>query len=247
MWTDAVSGFAHVGLEELDQLSLMNRTDTKYIFHERVLEDLLLKLQPYYRMLEIRQQRMMKYHSVYFDTPGHFLYHCHHNGKRARYKVRLRDYLVSDISFFEIKKKNNKNQTRKKRMQVPFRTADMGEDTAAFVTRHTPLFPAELGTSLENTFTRMTLAGFETQERITIDTEMSYDLAGLKKELPGLVIAEVKRSGHGGNSPVTRVLHELGVMPGGFSKYCMGIVTMQDGVKYNRFKPKINQLKKILL
>ena len=42
----------------------------------------------------------------------------HQNKKLNRYKIRQREYLISDISFFEIKFKSNKGRTIKKRIKT---------------------------------------------------------------------------------------------------------------------------------
>jgi len=40
-------------------------------------------------------------------------------------------------------------------------------------------------------------------------------------------------------------LRELGVRPGGFSKYCMGVSLLVPGVKHNRFKPRLRRIDRL--
>lgn len=241
-----IKDFRPVSLKELESLSLMNRVDTKYLFRIDDLEEFLEHMKAEYRVLEISQSRIMPYCSTYFDTPDYFLYRCHHNGVRSRYKVRLRDYLVSDRSFFEIKRKTNKDKTKKKRIEVPFQTSEFSAATLDFLQNNSPLEGTQLVKTLENSFSRITLAGFETHERVTIDINVNFKIDAKKMDMNRLVIAEVKRSGNQNNSPVLNVLREMRIPVCGFSKYCMGIVSMVDGVKYNNFKPKLRNINKIL-
>lgn len=241
-----IGSFRPVSLKELDSLSLMNRTDTKFLFRADRLTDFLTELLPYYQMLEIDGTRVMPYKSAYFDTPDYFLYRCHHNGVRSRYKVRLRDYLISDRSFFEIKRKTNKNKTKKKRIEVPYQTQEIAPSSQIFLNENSPLGGCTLVKTLENSFSRLTLAGFDTHERLTIDLDVCFRVNDHNLDMSRLVIAEVKQSGHSASTPVMKVLHGLEIRPGSFSKYCMGIVSMVEGVKYNNFKPKLHIVNKLL-
>lgn len=241
-----IKGFQPVTLEALDSLSLMNRTDTKCVFHERYLPEILAKVASNYKVLEINHERIMPYHSTYFDTPEYFLYLSHHNGARPRFKVRLRDYLISDCSFFEVKRKTNKERTKKKRMEVPFRVQTISDESRNFLKLHSPLGDATLIKTLENSFSRITLAGFASNERVTLDIDMSYRTKRNELSMAGLVIAEIKRGSASASSPMLQTLHEMHICATGFSKYCMGIVSLVEGVKYNNFKPKLLTVKKIL-
>jgi hypothetical protein len=42
---------------------------------------------------------------LYFDTDSKRFYHDHHNGKVKRTKIRMRNYVESNLTFLEIKKK----------------------------------------------------------------------------------------------------------------------------------------------
>lgn len=108
--------FNNINLEDLNQVKLLNRKDTKYIFHENNLPNLLNKLSSSFKILEINNKRKFFYESIYFDTDDFMFYNQHHNEKRSRFKVRFRKYDATNNVFFEIKKKNNKNRTIKKRI-----------------------------------------------------------------------------------------------------------------------------------
>jgi hypothetical protein len=241
-----VQEFQPVTLEALDALSLMNRTDSKCVFHAKYLPEVLARVASHYLVLEINNQRLMPYRSTYFDTPDYLLYLRHHNGARPRYKVRLRDYLVSDRSFFEIKRKTNTDKTKKKRIEVPFHTQIINEECQKFLELNSPLGNMNLRSTLENSFSRITLAGFASNERVTLDVDMTYRTKRNELSMAGLVIAEIKQGSASKNSPMLQTLHDMHLTAAGFSKYCIGLVSLVEGLKYNNFKPKLLTIKKIL-
>ena len=58
-------------------------------------------------------------------------------------------------------------------------------------------------------------------------------------------IVELKRDGLC-YSPVLEMLRQLRIFPHGFSKYCMGSALTNDGLRVNRFKPKLIDVRKII-
>ena len=63
-----ISDFEHISLAQMDGVKLMNRTDTKYTFSYSKLNLLLKKMQPFYKILEINNQLIHSYKSLYYDT-----------------------------------------------------------------------------------------------------------------------------------------------------------------------------------
>jgi len=100
----------------MDRVALMDRIDSKYIFNIHELPGFLEKLRPYYAVLDINEQEIFSYESLYFDTPNFDLYRFHHRGKLNRFKFRIRKYVESNLLFFEVKFKNNKGRTYKSRI-----------------------------------------------------------------------------------------------------------------------------------
>lgn len=109
-----------IQLEEMEQVKLMNRTDTKYWFHFKHLQELLQEIKNDYFVLEINQKSELPYSTTYYDTLNNSMFLEHHNGKLNRYKVRRRSYVSSEICFLEMKFKNNKGRTIKKRISSGF-------------------------------------------------------------------------------------------------------------------------------
>ena len=113
-----VADFLPISLDEMDDVKLMSRTDTKFAFKANKMPLLLQKLLPFYRVLAIDGKLIHDYKSLYYDTDNRKFYLDHHNGRVNRNKIRFREYVGSKLTFLEIKRKNNKGKTIKKRMKV---------------------------------------------------------------------------------------------------------------------------------
>ena len=107
-----------LSLADLEKVKLLDRQDTKYVFNQVQLPLVLDKIKPFYRILEISNDLVFTYDTTYFDTDNFLFYYQHHNENRNRFKVRFRKYSSNSNTFFEIKIKNNKNRTVKKRLMV---------------------------------------------------------------------------------------------------------------------------------
>ena len=103
-----ISAFEPISLKEMDRVKLMNRKDTKFIFNEEKLPELLEALKDNYNILEISNKRESLYKTMYFDTDDFKFYTQHHNGKLNRHKVRYRQYADVDTTYLEVKFKSNK-------------------------------------------------------------------------------------------------------------------------------------------
>lgn len=92
---DILSKFSPIAIAQMDEVKLLNRTDTKYILSVEQLENILPQLTKDYTCLEVENTRMSSYKTLYFDTNERMFYHHHHNGKPNRYKVRMRQYFAA--------------------------------------------------------------------------------------------------------------------------------------------------------
>ena len=236
------ANFDTIELSEMDKVSLMNRKDTKYWFHKDLLPELLEAIKDSYYVLAIDGERQMPYKTEYFDTPLNQMYVAHHNGKLNRCKVRKRSYLLNGKSFLEIKFKNNKNRTIKKRMSVPVNQNEFSPQEGAFIQKYTPYSADILYTSLSNKFKRITLVNKNFNERCTIDTGLFFENTTTQKKLSDLVIVEIKSDGSANHSPLAIYLQEHHIKASGFSKYCMGRSLLEKDLKKNAFKPKLRIL-----
>ncbi|MDA8626342.1 polyphosphate polymerase domain-containing protein, partial [Flavobacteriaceae bacterium] len=210
--------FDKTTLAEMNSVSLMKRVDTKFILKESQLLEVLSKLYDDYKILEIDQERLMKYSTLYFDSENKKCFKDHHNGKLNRYKIRMRKYLVSDICFLEIKKKNNLGITNKIRRQIKDFETNLTTESKEFITESN-INNLLLEPSLYNNFSRMTLVNKNEPERITIDVDLSFSFRNDKKKFDKLVVVEIKQEGKRLNTTINRALKSMSILPTNFSKY----------------------------
>lgn len=242
---DELQKFEPITLAEMDGVSLMDRTDTKFVFELEVLPKLLEAVQPYYKSLEIKGNRFANYKTDYFDTLDYYMYIAHQNGKQNRYKVRYREYVGSDLSFLEVKFKTNKGKTQKSRIKAWVDIDNFQEEDAKFLTEVTPFTIDNLKHVLTNEFSRITLVSRTDKERLTIDFSLSFTKDETAKHLDNLVIAEVKQEKVNRDSKVMQVLKEFGIRQASFSKYASGCALLNPQLKYNKFKSNMLYLNSI--
>lgn len=229
--------YAPISLGEMANVSLQNRTDTKFVMHTSTLLAALSQLPNDYRVLVIGETRLNHYQTLYFDTADFDLYQRHHAGALNRYKVRSRAYLDSNLAFFEVKHKTNKKRTVKERLQTAELMTRVNRETAVFLQTHYPYEPGALLPVLGNSFTRITLVSRHRPERLTLDFDLAFYRGEQQLALPSLAIAEVKREGFTQTSDFVQQMRVLGVQPIGFSKYCLGVSALYPQLKRNNFKP----------
>ena len=238
--------FEPIGLNEMDEVKLMNRVETKYVFSAAKLPYLLSLLSGSYKVLEIENNRTFPYHTTYLDTSDLLFYTQHVRGKLSRHKVRYRRYESTGISFLEIKKKTNKNRTIKKRIESILTTNSPDEKAAAFIEEYLPYCSLDLRPVLTNGFTRITLVGTEFKERITLDYEITFSAPDEKNAgLPYLAVAEIKSERSSSQSPFVISMKKIGIRPGRFSKYCIGSSLIRNIPRINTLKPNLLLLNKI--
>ncbi|NCP84736.1 MAG: polyphosphate polymerase domain-containing protein [Bacteroidetes bacterium] len=236
--------FPTISLSQMKGVELMRRTDTKYILDENKLNSVLKTIYEKYFILEIQDQRLMTYKSLYFDTDSNDFYHNHHNGKLNRTKIRMRYYVESELTYFEIKQKDSKGKTNKSRLRIERIDIDLSKNAKEFVTKKTgktyQLYPF-----LWNHFNRFTLVSKTEKERVTIDLNLSYNFEESAKSFNKLVIIEVKQERFNRNSIIVQELKSQGIQPFGFSKYCLGMLSLHNELKYNAFKSKLLKINKL--
>jgi hypothetical protein len=239
-----LSSFDKISLDEMNGVSLMKRVDTKFILSESQLLKVFSKIQKDYKVLEIDNERLMQYSTLYFDTQNKKCFKEHHNGKLNRYKIRMRKYLVSDLCFLEVKKKNNLGVTNKTRRQIKDFETILSSDSKEFI-YNSQINDLLLEPALYNNFNRITLVNKNYPERVTIDTNLSFKSANKEKIFDNLVVIEIKQEGKRLNTVMNKALKLMSILPTNFSKYCLGITNTFDNIKSNRFKEinlKINKL-----
>ena len=241
-----LSHFNFISLDDLKKVRLLDRKDTKFVFNKSKLPVLLDKIKSSYQVLNIEGVRNFTYENTYFDTDDFLFYQQHHNEKRNRFKVRFRKYSTTEDCYFEIKMKNNKNRTIKNRMQVDEMNNILGNTENQLIEKITGLPPENLKPKISIQFSRITLADNEYNERLTIDTGLSVKNGKNSMIFDQLVISEIKQKKYNPKSDYIQTLRNLKIPEMRFSKYCMGMLHVYKKIKYNRFKPKLIQINKIL-
>lgn len=235
--------FEPIYLEQIKEVELMNRVDTKFIVSRKLFNEILPELAIDYKVLEVEGTRLSAYRTQYFDTVGYNLFLDHHNGKELRYKVRIRKYVESAILFLEVKKKY-KGRTIKRRISIADFEKELTTGSKEFI-RAVAEKEVDLEQKLYNMFSRITLISKSSKERLTIDLNLSYTDEISEKTFDHVVIAELKQERFDTNSPFYRLMKKNYVRPSGFSKYCIGAISLNAALKYNNFKEKLLLMDKL--
>ena len=244
---NSLSSLEPISLDAIESVRLMNRIETKYLFSITKLEDLINVLVGKYRILEIEKLRANPYLTTYMDTPDYFFYNQHVRGELERHKIRYRKYESTGTSYLEIKKKTNKRRTIKRRIINNLIPGSFDGPAVNFIRQYLPVTSFLIKPVLISRFTRVTVIGLETKERITVDYNISFSEfeGGGQVGIPFLVIAELKNSVDSRRSPFNNLIKNLNIYPTGFSKYCIGNAILNDLLKKNMMKPKLLLLNKI--
>jgi len=235
-----------VGLEELNEAAeLLTRTDRKYLLDAKAAGELLSALPEPARVLEITSRRCFAYDSVYFDSAGLESYHLASGGRRRRYKVRVRTYEDSGLSFLEVKTRGSRSTTVKERLPyssanrfqlTPEAVAYVQERLADCIGRGAPL---PLEPVLQTRYDRITLFLPCSRGRVTVDTGARWrSLRGQTSHGPwlhlcGKAIVETKSGSTAG--PVDRWLWRNGVRPSRVSKFGTGMAALNPELPANRW------------
>ena len=239
--------FPTVSLEEMEKVRLMNRIDTKYVADIRKIEELLrIAASSGYRIQEIDGRTNMPYYTRYYDTEDVQMFYQHHRGKKNRQKIRVRRYEGSATPpFIEIKTKNNKGRTRKKRVAMD----DDRELTPYFdfLNGNSEYDASSLIPHIENHFYRITLVNPDMTERVTIDSNLEFHnlVTDRRVNLDKIGIIEWKRDGRNCTSELDSILKDLRIHQSGFSKYCIGMAVTNPELRQNRLKKKLRMINRI--
>jgi hypothetical protein len=122
---------------------------------------------------------MFQYDNVYMDSAALDFYYAHERGDNIRVKVRTRNYIDSNLCFFEYKHKEGKviRKFRYQEDQKLFGTMDE-EAKHFFSSVYASLMEGsnriEIAPTMKTTYKRLTLCSKFGDERITIDMDISF-------------------------------------------------------------------------
>lgn len=249
-FSETLNQFRPISLSEMKAVKLMNRVDTKYITTLKHLPEILRLLQSQYFIQEIDDLKIAHYQTLYYDTPDLQMYVAHQDGKLTRQKLRTRIYCDSQIAFCEIKNKNNKKRTKKKRIEIDknlFNHLSENDIIKDFVRQYLRYDVDSMIPQVQNQFERITLVNESKTERLTIDSNLQFInyVTQQSAELANLVIIELKQDGFA-PSYFKRILLEMRIPPYRISKYCIGTLLTNPKAKNNRFKKKIHYINRLL-
>lgn len=245
--SEILEGFEGISLEEVNKASLMRRKDKKYLFGFHHLSELLNMVSKDYRVLEIDGARSQHYHTRYFDTDAREMYHKHHRGLANRHKVRIRRYGSGSLHFLEVKMKNAKGVTTKKRVKTNSMEHATLLKEEEFLTSVSPYAGSGVDPAMENSFNRITLVSHAQGERVTLDYSLKFAIedSGLELDLPGIAIAEIKYENQLSGSALNAALRKLRIKPSRFSKYAIGMALLNSDLKQNRFKARVRMVNQL--
>jgi hypothetical protein len=224
---------------------LLTRVDRKYVVPLDTFARLLGSLDDGWHSLDIAGRRLFGYTSTYFDTADLATYRAHLQGRRRRFKVRIRRYDDSDSSMLEVKRKGMRGMTVKERMPYPgWQGGELCEAGRAFVaesvTGHAVLPDADLVPVVTTRNRRATLLHAGSCSRLTVDLDLRCgwgEDSGVLRE--GFVLLESKASG--ATSVADRLLRSLGARPASISKYCIGVATLGRELPSNPWRRTVRR------
>lgn len=236
-----------ISLEQMRSVKLMNRIDTKYVASEEGAMQLLAEAAKCgYRVQVHGGVIAARYDTRYFDTELRDMYIAHHNRQLTRQKIRTRHYEDGSATYLEVKNKNNRGRTKKKRIEIPIENLmDFAgnSESLSFIEPLARYNIKSLSPAIATRFVRITIVNPELTERITIDLDLEFtDLrSGRVGKIDGMAIIEIKQDGNI-RSKAKEILNRLRVKPMRVSKYCLGTALTVKDIKKNRMKEKIRRI-----
>ena len=241
---DVLSAFEVAPPALVQARALQHRVDRKHLLAAGDVGPLLHRLRSGYMRLHTGPDMWTRYENTYFDSPERELYHAHRRGRRPRHKVRIRHHVDRQLSFLEIKRKENSGRTMKLRLPLPYGQNELGSRERQFIEAHAPLEAARLVPSVSISFLRLTLVGGAVNERLTLDHELVFSAGPRTERVLRLVIAEVKQSRHADHQGAIPALRAQHAREEALSKYCLGTILLTP-VRANVFKPALRAVERL--
>ena len=228
-----------VELEEvLAEAALQTRVDRKYLLTPDEFRELARRVGSTFRVLDINGQRIFGYESVYFDTGALDLFRAHRQGRRRRYKARVRTYLDTGACMFEVKLKGRRGETVKHRLPYPVEDRERLNDEAAEFLGG--LLQQEYGEPMPDlepaaitSYSRVTLVDLVAGARLTCDVDLVCSRGQLRAEGSDMILVESKCAGAG--SVADEALRQMGVRSISVSKYCVAVALLDRTLPANKW------------
>ncbi len=243
---DTVAGKANpISLEEVvSEAALQTRVDKKFLLNAVEFTELMDRLGPAFRIMQIKDRRLFNYESVYFDTPDLQMFTAHKQGRRRRYKIRTRTYADTGLCMFEAKFKGLRGATVKHR--IPYDLGDrdiINEQAEAFLTERLATEYHQgmphLQAVMRSDYVRGTFVNPLDEERLTCDVNLVYSQDGTTIHGPDLFVIETKSTD--GRGAADAALSAMRIRPVGMSKYCVGIALLHPALAANKWSRLLKQ------
>jgi hypothetical protein len=217
-----VAGLRRIGLDEVREAALQDREERKYVVGLDVVGRLVEALGTSFDVLEVAGSVESTYATTYFDLPGHELFAAHAQGRRRRWKCRLRHYELTGAAQVEVKLKGRRGQTVKHALPGP-PAEGLDAHERAFVAdvvrgaygHEVPV--AGLAPVVVTRCRRVALVARDRSARVTLDLDVALGPGALREDL---AIVEVKANR--AHTPADVLLRAEGHRAvGGCSKFCL--------------------------
>lgn len=244
-----VERFHPISLGQLNaKAEMLQRRDNKYVVRQGALAQVLLELASHFDILEIDGRRIFTYETCYFDDLQRTNYFDHHRHRRQRCKVRIRRYTDADLCFVEVKLKDKRDATIKKRLAYsPNKYGVLDASAwayirAAYLDLYGRAFDRALEPVIHMHYQRMTLVAKQGHERMTVDGALVFNgSSGTRVVDEDVLIVETKSAnGNGIADKVLRAFHQHPTPR--CSKYCVAVAALRQVPKYNNFLMALRRL-----
>lgn len=251
---ETLKNFDTISLDELNAtMSLMERIEKKYLISLEDLGKLMKEFHNDYYILAIKWNSIFTYDNIYMDTDDFYFYNQHEEGKKARMKVRSREYVDSNLAFFECKQREG-DLIRKSRYELPVEESKSLTNTSSAFYQNicTSLNLEHAHYSLKPTirthYKRVTLCSKKNDERITIDFDINVQ--DIMKEgmdrIPFGPVAIIETKSARKKSDSHAVIEKLWYKEARWcSKYCLGVIYTNHAVDSKRFKNTLNFIESV--
>ena len=250
---DFLNGRPHLGLEDIESVALMDRYDSKFLVPEHWLSHTLTQL-PNHAVLSIANSLSTTYRNLYFDSADNVCVQQHVRGKTSRFKVRIRHYTNTEVTFLEVKLRDVYGKTAKHRVvrNVATWDAPLNDAEREFLHRHLGDIALQLSPVLESRFERFTLVDLKEGERLTFDLGVEFKTPGTDGDwhapLAHVSVVEWKQNSVNHQGSLIQALRShperrgpLG-RPLRMSKYLLGRQTLQPDLDFKTYRPALRDM-----
>jgi hypothetical protein len=237
----STQGLSLITLEEINMFAaLQTRVDRKYVINAETCNALIQQVQGKGSVLDIDGMRSTMYQSVYFDTPTLDLYKDAAYRRRPRFKARTRFYQETNTAMLEVKTKDGRGRTVKKR--TPHDVTTLNELTTegkSFIDDVIGETGAsrDLRATLTSQYQRTTIVERETRTRITCDEYLTC--TDWENQSVSLAACIVESKSSGQPSLFDKWLWENGKRPIRISKYCTALAVLHPELPSNKWHKTI--------